>query len=155
MKNIYYYHSPIGILKLVCSQTHLEELHFDAQEGPNPKVLPQIVATCKEQLDAYFGGGLKNFSIPVHFTSGSAFAQNVWHALERIPFGETTNYKAIAETIRQPKAIRAVGGANNKNPVPIIIPCHRVIETNGKLVGYAGGLDKKRWLLNHEKERKL
>ncbi|MBM7551229.1 methylated-DNA--[protein]-cysteine S-methyltransferase [Thalassobacillus pellis] len=98
----------------------------------------------------YFQGEREHFSIDFHF-HGTPFQQKVWNALyEEIPYGETRSYKEIARAIQAPKAIRAVGGAVNRNPLTIIIPCHRVIGTNGKLVGYNGGLDKKRHLLDLE-----
>ncbi len=111
---------------------------------------PQIVSTCKEQLDKYFERKLKIFTIPIKIETGTKFQREVWKALQSIPYGETRSYKDIAIQIANPKAVRAVGGANNKNPIGIVIPCHRVIGSSGKLVGYAGGLDKKEMLLKIE-----
>ncbi len=111
---------------------------------------PQIVSTCKEQLNKYFEGKLKIFTIPIKIETGTKFQREVWKALQSIPYGETRSYKDIAIQIANPKAVRAVGGANNKNPIGIVIPCHRVIGSSGKLVGYAGGLDKKEMLLKIE-----
>ncbi len=152
MKTIYYYKSPIGFLKLVCSQNALEQLHFVESSGENSQNLPAIVFTCKDQLDKYFSGELKEFSIPLVFDIGTEFQRSVWEALKEIPFGETRSYKDIAIQIDNPNAVRAVGGANNKNPIGIVIPCHRVIGSSGKLVGYASGLENKEWLLSHEKK---
>jgi methylated-DNA-[protein]-cysteine S-methyltransferase len=105
------------------------------------------------QLEAYFSGKLKSFDLKLA-PEGTEFQKSVWKALCEIPYGETRTYKDIAESIGKPKAYRAVGLANNRNPIAIIIPCHRVIGTNGKLIGYASGLDVKMFLLEHERGRK-
>ena len=102
------------------------------------------------QLDEYFQGKRTTFSLPFKLT-GTPFQLAVWKELQNIPYGKTTSYKEIAQKINKPKACRAVGMANNKNPLPIIIPCHRVIGSNGKLIGYAGGLKLKNYLLELEK----
>lgn len=101
------------------------------------------------QLTEYFSGRRKDFDLPLA-ASGTAFQQSVWQALREIPFGQTASYLDLAQSIKNPKAVRAVGSANGKNPISIVVPCHRVIGTNGKLTGYAGGLDRKLWLLEHE-----
>lgn len=101
------------------------------------------------QLNEYFAGERKEFSVPLHL-NGTEFHQRVWRALCEIPFGKTASYKEIAERIGNPKAMRAVGQANHRNPIPIIIPCHRVIGANGHLTGYGGGMDMKEKLLSHE-----
>lgn len=155
MKTIYYYHSPIGILKLVCTKDSLEQLTFVKEADSNEKNTFKIILTCKEQLDKYFDGQLEVFDIPLTFSTGTKFQKSVWQALKDIPFGETKSYKDIAVSIGNPKAVRAVGGANNKNPISIIIPCHRVIGSNGNLVGYASGLANKEWLLFHEKKYRI
>lgn len=104
----------------------------------------------KEELSAYFSGNLNSFTFN-YSLSGTSFQKQVWDALlKEISYGDTKTYKDIAKLIHNPKAIRAVGGAVNKNPLAIVVPCHRVVGTNGKLVGYNGGLDKKEYLLNHE-----
>jgi methylated-DNA-[protein]-cysteine S-methyltransferase len=103
----------------------------------------------KQQLLEYFSEKRRSFSIPLAAT-GTEFQQSVWQALGQIPFGETCSYLDIAKSIGNPKACRAVGAANGKNPIPIIVPCHRVIGSNQKLTGFAGGLDRKAWLLTHE-----
>lgn len=109
--------------------------------------------TAKDELTAYFNGEKKEFTFNYE-TWGTAFQKQVWQALiHDIPFGETKSYKDIAEIIDNPKAVRAVGGAVNKNPISIVVPCHRVIGANGKLVGYGGGIDKKEFLLGIEKEK--
>lgn len=110
-----------------------------------------LLKECESELKAYFDGRLKKFSVPVSL-HGTEFQKKVWHTLQQIPYGETRSYGEIAECIGSPKACRAVGSANNHNPVAIIVPCHRVIGANGKLVGYAGGLDVKKYLLDLEKK---
>src|SRR5262249_54030355 len=102
-----------------------------------------------DQLEGYFCGALMKFDVPLDLV-GSEFQLEVWNALREIPFGETRTYGQIAKAVRQPKAARAVGLANNQNPIAIIIPCHRVIGADGSMVGYGGGLPRKRWLLAHE-----
>jgi len=98
------------------------------------------------ELHAYFDGRLREFSIPLK-AEGTDFQMSVWEALQEIPYGETLSYKEVAEQIGKPKAARAIGGAVGKNPIPIIIPCHRVLAAGGKLGGFAGGTDIKKWLL--------
>jgi methylated-DNA-[protein]-cysteine S-methyltransferase len=153
MKTTYYYNSPIGTIKFICDDKFLLEMKFVDDIGKESTNYPQIVSTCKEQLDKYFEGKLKVFTIPLKFESGTKFQREVWKALQSIPYGETRSYKDIAIQIGNPKAVRAVGGANNKNPIGIVVPCHRVIGSNGKLVGYAGGLDKKDMLLKFEEKK--
>lgn len=109
-------------------------------------VLPAV----REQLEAYWRGELRTFDLPLTAT-GTPFQQKVWTALRTIPFGETWSYAQLADEIGQPSAVRAVGAANGRNPIFLVVPCHRVIGSNGTLVGYAGGLDVKRFLLDHER----
>ena len=109
-----------------------------------------VLRKLTEELDAYFAGKLRKFTVPLK-AKGTPFRKKVWDALLTIPYGETISYKELARRIDNPKAIRAVGGANHHNPISIIIPCHRVIGANGKLVGYGGGMDVKEFLLEHEK----
>lgn len=101
----------------------------------------------KEELSDYFAGNLKAFKVPIDFSEGTEFQQNVWHELLKIPYGHTTTYLTIANQINNPKAVRAVGLANGQNPIPIMVPCHRVIGSNGSLVGYALGIEMKERLL--------
>lgn len=105
----------------------------------------------EQELEAYFLGKLKVFSVPLH-TPGNDFAQSVWKTLQQIPYGKTCSYKEQAEMMNNPKAIRAIASTNGRNRLAIIIPCHRVIGSNGSLTGYAAGIDKKKWLLRFEKE---
>jgi methylated-DNA-[protein]-cysteine S-methyltransferase len=112
--------------------------------------LPKAVAATVEQIDAYFTGALKEFSLPLD-PAGTSFQRQVWLALADIAYGETQSYGELASRVGNPKACRAVGLANGRNPIPLVLPCHRVIGANGSLTGYGGGLDLKRRLLDHER----
>jgi len=112
--------------------------------------IPQCLKDCVRQLDEYFIGKRKEFELEL-LPQGTPFQMKVWQKLMEIPYGKTASYKDIAEAVDSPKAVRAVGGANNKNKICIIIPCHRVIGSDGSLVGYGGGIWRKEWLLKHEK----
>ena len=107
----------------------------------------------KKQLNAYFNSDLQNFNLPLNFI-GTDFQKKVWTQLSTINFGKTTSYLQMAKNLGDPKCIRAAASANGKNPFAIIVPCHRVIGTNGSLTGYAGDLWRKEWLLNHEQKNK-
>lgn len=134
---------------LVATETHLINIQFTQ---PQKALLQttELLSMATIQLDEYFQGKRTTFSLPFKLT-GTPFQLAVWKELQNIPYGQTTSYKEIAQKINKPKAYRAVGMANNKNPLPIIIPCHRVIGSNGKLIGYAGGLKLKNYLLELEK----
>lgn len=136
-------------LYLVATETHLINIQFTQ---PQKALLQttELLSMATIQLDEYFQGKRTTFSLPFKLT-GTPFQLAVWKELQNIPYGKTTSYKEIAQKINKPKAYRAVGMANNKNPLPIIIPCHRVIGSNGKLIGYAGGLKLKNYLLKLEK----
>lgn len=136
-------------LYLVATETHLINIQFTQ---PQKALLQttELLSMATIQLDEYFQGKRTTFSLPFKLT-GTPFQLAVWKELQNIPYGQTTSYKEIAQKINKPKACRAVGMANNKNPLPIIIPCHRVIGSNGKLIGYAGGLKLKNHLLELEK----
>ncbi|MGQ4277138.1 methylated-DNA--[protein]-cysteine S-methyltransferase [Pseudidiomarina sp. E22-M8] len=108
-----------------------------------------ILRAAAQQLNDYFDGRLRIFDLPLR-PRGTEFQEQVWHCLQRIPFGKLASYADVAKAIDNPKAVRAVGMANSKNPIGIVVPCHRVIGANGTLTGYAGGLEKKAWLLRHE-----
>ncbi|MBQ4040890.1 MAG: methylated-DNA--[Oscillospiraceae bacterium] len=145
--------SPIGILAIAADGEYLTNLVFgtcvpDAQKGSS-SVLDNAVS----QLNEYFAGTRKSFDLPLKF-DGTEFQNRVWRELQNIPYGKTISYKELAEKTGNIKACRAVGMANNKNPLPIIIPCHRVVGSNGKLTGYAGGLEVKKFLLELEQEYK-
>lgn len=149
--------SPIGPLLLVCSKAGLREIQFvngRRMVRPNPEwredeaELREVIG----QLRAYFAGELENFELPLS-PEGTQFQQKVWAELRNIPYGETISYGELARRIGNPNASRAVGLANGSNPIPIIIPCHRVIGANGKLTGYGGGLPIKEKLLALEKKQ--
>lgn len=144
------YKSPLGLLQIRGNEKGVNSLEFVDEEPINYKEKPNSILTqCVTELDEYFLGIRKTFSVPLLLT-GTSFQIKVWNELLKIPFGVTRSYKEIAIQIGNEKASRAVGLANNKNPIAIIIPCHRIIGTNKKLIGYAGGLWRKEWLLKHE-----
>jgi methylated-DNA-[protein]-cysteine S-methyltransferase len=154
MQNIYtyYYKFEIGYLKLSYTDLSIVGL-VRAKENQiltNSNYSNSLLKKAIKQLDEYFSGQRIEFDLPLQF-SGTEFQKEVWKALINIPYGETRSYKDIAIEIGNPKACRAVGGANNKNPIILICPCHRVIGASGKLVGYGGGMDMKEYLLNLEK----
>lgn len=144
-----YYESPIGLLKIKAEEGYITEISFASkrnEENPSDEI-----RECIKELKEYFDGKRKSFDVKIKYAIGTDFQKKVWDALRKIEYGKTASYKDIAKLIGNEKASRAVGSANNKNPILIIVPCHRIIGANGKLVGYAGGLDKKEKLLNHEK----
>ncbi len=145
----YTYDSPFGPITLESDGTALTRLDF-AQNTQDTTQL-EIFTSTKQELDEYFIGKRKAFTIPLQ-TYGTPFQKQVWNALLTIPYGETRSYEEMAIQIGRPKACRAIGMANNRNSIGIIIPCHRVIGKDGTLVGYAGGLDKKIALLELEKK---
>jgi methylated-DNA-[protein]-cysteine S-methyltransferase len=142
------YESPVGPLHLVQSRGALVALHLNARPGPENLDDP-VLAAATTQLREYFAGTRTSFELPLAM-HGNEFEQRVWAALRAIPYGETASYGEIAEQIGAPGAARAVGVANARNPIAIIVPCHRVIGANGKLVGFGGGLPMKRALLDLE-----
>jgi methylated-DNA-[protein]-cysteine S-methyltransferase len=147
--------SPIGPIRLTARGDALTGV-FMLKHKYGPAGFPDaereesaLLAEASRQLAAYFAGELRDFDLPLA-PDGSDFQRQVWDALRQIPFGETTSYMAIAKRIGDARHVRAVGTANGRNPISIIIPCHRVVGSDGSLVGYGGGLDRKRWLLDHE-----
>jgi methylated-DNA-[protein]-cysteine S-methyltransferase len=148
--------SPVGELTLVTSDQGLTAILWE-NDDPKRVRLPllsesldhPLLLEAERQLNEYFAGKRTEFSLPLDFT-GTGFQRKAWHALTTIPFGETRSYRQIAEQIGHPDAVRAVGAANGKNPISIVAPCHRVIGTNGKLTGFAGGLGAKAFLLKLE-----
>lgn len=146
--------SPIGELTLTSDGTSVTGVYMHKQKhgAARTKDWKRDDAALKEpraQLQAYFAGELREFDLPLA-PEGTPFQQRVWRALCDIPYGETISYGELARRIGQPKASRAVGLANGRNPISIVVPCHRVIGANGSLTGYGGGLERKRWLLAHE-----
>lgn len=149
--------SRIGPLWLVASDAGLRGVHWDRQSAPMAASLQtqsppvQIIARAVAQLEEYLNGTRKSFDAPLDI-QGTQFQKTVWQALQNIPYGETQSYRQIAACLENGKAFRAVGAANAKNPISIIIPCHRVIAADGTLGGYAGGLEIKKQLLTLEKK---
>jgi len=172
-------HSPLGELTLVASDTGLTAVHFPtSREVPPLQVVERgtggedyvgagrgdgagwleddgsgpagaVLARTREQLNEYFARTRTTFDLPLD-PAGSAFERRVWDALRAIPYGSTVSYGELARRLGDPRATRAVGAANGKNAIPIIVPCHRVVGARGELTGFGGGLDRKRWLLEHE-----
>ena len=152
MKYIFYYNTKIGRIGMEengVAITRLDFINKDAQEEIIEKQETVLLKEAIKQLNEYLDGKRTLFDLPLE-PKGTEFQKKVWNALKEIPFGETRSYGEIAKIIGNEKASRAVGMANNKNPIAIIVPCHRVIGANGKLVGYAGGLDLKEKLLKLE-----
>lgn len=145
------YPSPIGNLVLETSGDKIVQIKFNGRfkRDESAEYRDPFFLEIKEQLDGYFSGTLKTFNLPTA-PEGTPFQQNVWKALTDIPYGITVSYRQLAEQLGNSDAVRAVGRANGQNPVPIVIPCHRVIGADNKLVGYGGGIERKRWLLKHE-----
>lgn len=145
-----FYPTPLGRLTVTAREGALTSLLFEASQpvgrhAPDAPILQEAV----RQLGEYFAGARTAFDLPMA-PAGTPFQQEVWRALGAIRFGETASYADIARVVGRPKAVRAVGAANGRNPLAIVVPCHRVIGSNGTLTGYAGGLERKRWLLSHE-----
>ena len=145
-----YLQSPWGALEVQASSTHLQAVKFvsDYSQTTNPN---EITANTKQQLAEYFSGVRQTFELPLG-AAGTLFQQRVWQQLAQIPYATTCSYRDIAQAILQPKAVRAVGAANGRNPITIIVPCHRVIGANGSLTGYAWGTAIKASLLKHEQQ---
>ena len=144
--------TPIGLLRLVSDGSHLLQVEFQDRYQTSPKDELRedaVLKACALQLSQYFAGERDGFELPLN-AAGTEFQLAVWSALSKIPFGETRSYGDIAREIGRPTAVRAVGAANGRNPIPIIVPCHRVIGSDGSLTGFAGGLDIKTKLLELE-----
>ena len=143
--------SPIGPITLLANNEQITGLYFGDQQKEHASGADntELMRLCEKELNDYFEGKLQNFTVPI-CAKGTAFREEVWEALKRIPYGETVSYKDIAVMLGKPKALRAVGGANHNNPISIIIPCHRVVGADGSLTGYGGGLKAKQWLLDLE-----
>ncbi|MFB7156968.1 MULTISPECIES: methylated-DNA--[protein]-cysteine S-methyltransferase [unclassified Lysinibacillus] len=147
------FNSPIGIIEIVGSDTEVYSIMFSEQDqivNVPQKDTPQVLLDCQQQLHEYFIGERHEFTFSYDF-DGTNFQKDVWNALTSVTYGETATYKEIAVSIGNEKAVRAVGSANGKNNLSIVIPCHRIIGSNGTLTGYAGGMWRKEWLLQHEK----
>ncbi len=146
--------TPIGALQVACDDSGLryvmfENNKYDAPHRGDWKRDTEATREAREQLLQYFAGDIKEFDLLLN-PVGTEFQVQTWNMLAKIPFGETWSYGQLANKIGSPKAVRAVGAANGRNPIPIILPCHRVIGSNGSLTGFGGGLPTKQWLLEHE-----
>lgn len=151
MDAVKYYQAPFGWLRLVANEYGICRLDFVDEAGSETTASSKYLEQAIRELDEYFAGTRQRFEVPYNFIGGTEFQQQVWRALAEIPYGQTASYKDIAIAIGNEKAVRAVGGANNKNPIAIIVPCHRVIGKDGKMVGFGGGIATKVWLLDHER----
>ena len=148
------YHSPIGQLNITATEGCITELSFidsenEVYSSDFENILPEVIHQCVDELIEYFAGTRRSFTVPIN-QEGTEFQQKVWKGLLEIPFGKTCSYMDLSKKLGDVKAIRAVASANGKNPLWIVVPCHRVIGTDGSLTGYAGGLWRKKWLLEHE-----
>lgn len=141
--------TPLGPMMLEADDVGVTRVEFTSLENIPRSTTSTILNQCAQELHEYFTEKRMFFSVPLSL-SGTEFQLKVWEKLQEIPYGKTTTYLKMARALGDEKSIRAAASANGKNPVSIIVPCHRVIGTNGDLVGYAGGLDKKKWLLEHE-----
>ena len=152
MRKIFFYETEIGLITISELEGEINGLYFSkplVSEFDTQIKESKVLKEAYRQLKAYLKGDLHDFSLPLA-PEGTEFQLKVWKALCDIPYGKTASYKEIAEAVNNPKAYRAVGNANNKNPISIFIPCHRVIASNGKLAGYGGGIATKEWLLKLE-----
>jgi len=141
--------SPLGYTKIMGDENGIQSVTVLNSEEKITDIIPEPLEDCVIQLNEYFEGFRKQFQLKLN-PEGTSFQKKVWHELVKIPFGKTISYLELSKKIGDTKAIRAVANANSKNPLWIIIPCHRVIGTDGSLTGYAGGLHRKQWLLDHE-----
>lgn len=152
--NLLLIQTPIGEMLATSTQKGIDSLRFllaSEQNNYSSQTDCRFLKQLKQELLGYLQGEATHFTVPLDI-NGTDFQKKVWKALQQIPHGKTISYKELAQKINQPKAARAVGGANNKNKLLVLVPCHRVIGANKKLVGYAGGLDKKKWLLETEQK---
>lgn len=146
-------HTPLGIAKLEGDENGVSSITVIDGDIPPSDVIPEVLDDAVYQLQEYFEGKRQAFSLTLN-PEGTDFQKKVWDALLQIPFGKTISYLQLSKTLGDPKAIRAVASANGKNPLWIVIPCHRVIGSDGSLTGYAGGIHRKKWLLTHESPAK-
>ncbi len=144
-----YYKSPIGYFKIVGAGNYVRQVQFTDLDSAPEFTIPACLEHCCDQLDEYFARKRQTFDLQLE-PEGTHFQKSVWQKLLEIPYGKTVTYLDIANQLNNPKAIRAVGAANGRNPIPLIIPCHRVIGSNGQLIGFGGGIWRKEFLLRHE-----
>lgn len=146
-----YYSSPIGLIKVAATNDAISSVMFVEKEDNSDITVNPLLMQASKQLDEYFIGKRKTFDLPLQ-QRGTTFQESVWNELRKIPFGHTVSYMDIARELGKEEFVRAVGAANGQNKIAIMIPCHRVIGSNGKLVGFAYGIERKKFLLDHEKE---
>ena len=144
-----YLQSPIGLVEISGTTSFVTSVNFVTKKIIESESIPSVLEQCKIELEEYFSGKRKNFSVNISY-EGTEFQKKIWSQLLQIKYGETVSYLHISKQIGDGKAVRAVGHANGKNPIAIIIPCHRVVGADGKLTGYAGGIWRKQWLLELE-----
>ncbi len=150
---IAYISTPLGSAKLEGDENGLTSVTVLERDEPESRIIPEVLVDAAYQLNEYFEGERQNFDLLIN-QEGTEFQKKVWTSLLEIPYGKTMSYLELSKNLGDVKAIRAVASANGKNPLWIIIPCHRVIGSDGSLTGYAGGLHRKKWLLNHESPSK-
>lgn len=145
------YYSPLGLIKIIANASGIIQIDFvdKKMKTVSQKTENKHLKECIKQIDEYFQGKRKKFELKLNL-QGTDFQKIVWKELLKIPFGKTISYGEVAKRIKNPKAVRAVGQAIGKNPISIVVPCHRVIGSDGNLTGYASGLHRKKWLLKHE-----
>jgi methylated-DNA-[protein]-cysteine S-methyltransferase len=148
-ERLIYIDTPVGPLEIKGDDRFVNGVNFREQMGVSDPTPPQVLLDCARQLEEYFAGKRLDFELPIS-QNGTEFQQTVWSQLCVIPYAITISYQQLANRIGNPKSIRAVGTTNGRNQIAIIVPCHRVIGSNGSLTGYAGGLWRKKWLLEHE-----
>ena len=153
MDDVAYINTPLGVAKITGSSEGLSSIIVLDSEEPITDVMPESLEDAVYQLNEYFEGIRTEFQLDLN-PEGTEFQKKVWLELQNIPYGRTASYMELSKLIGDPKAIRAVGAANGRNPLWIIVPCHRVIGSDGSLTGYAGGLHRKKWLLDHESPHK-
>lgn len=156
METVFYYNTPIGRLALACQGGFLTRLYFEGETVPAGLVAQEtdLLAEAAGQLQRYLAGRQRSFSLPLA-PAGSEYMRRVWNQLLTIPYGETRSYRDIASALGNPQAARAVGLANNRNPLPLFIPCHRIVGSDRRLVGYRGGLPLKEHLLELERRGRV
>lgn len=150
MNSLTYHESPLGLLEIECSHQGILAIRFATERQTDVTTPSTFAVDCIKQLDEYFAGFRESFDLPLDFSGSTSFYREVWKLVGSIPYGRTRSYSDIAVNLGRPRACRAVGQANGHNPIPIVIPCHRVIGKKGKLTGYAYGIDVKQALLQIE-----
>lgn len=141
--------TPLGVLKINGNAEGIHSVIFSNKKSPVSKEIPKVLQECVQQLEEYFEGTRKEFTVKLN-PQGTEFQRKAWKSLQTIPYGKTMSYSEQSNLLNKPKAIRAVANANGKNLLAILVPCHRIIGSDGSLTGYAWGLERKDWLLNHE-----